>query len=298
MPRKPLGYKAGFAIGSALIVIGLVMQLIVGAIDWKLLHAPANYVLLAVMCIVLVVLHLTSEQSRFVCFLTSAQAAVPSLFYATALTATMGLIRQQQGGGSAADVLGLTSMLTAWPFVLTYVWMTLIVGLVAVKQVAQIINKQKPWLRTLPSLLCHVGLFVALTAATLGSADIQKLRMICMKGKPQSYVVNEGGQLKKISVAIELKHFILETSEEGMPKRFASEVSVIEPSGKRTEATIDVNHPIEVKGWKIYQYGYDTMTGAESRISIFELVHDPWLPAVYVGIYLLLAGAVLMFLRK
>ena len=62
MPRKPLGYKAGFTIGSALIVIGLVMQLIVGAIDWRLLHAPANYVLLAVTCIVLVVLHLTSHR--------------------------------------------------------------------------------------------------------------------------------------------------------------------------------------------------------------------------------------------
>lgn len=35
--------------------------------------------------------------------------------------------------------------------------------------------------------------------------------------------------------------------------------------------------------------------GAKSTLSIFELVTDPWLPVVYIGIGLLLLGAVLMF---
>jgi hypothetical protein len=50
-----------------------------------------------------------------------------------------------------------------------------------------------------------------------------------------------------------------------------------------------------VDGWKIYQFGYDTQQGANSRISILELVSDPWLPFVYTGIYMMLAGAVCMF---
>ncbi len=36
--------------------------------------------------------------------------------------------------------------------------------------------------------------------------------------------------------------------------------------------------------------------GAQSQISILELVSDPWLPLVYTGIYMMLAGAVCMFL--
>ena len=60
--------------------------------------------------------------------------------------------------------------------------------------------------------------------------------------------------------------------------------------------TVDVNHPLAVEGWKIYQLGYDEMRGKESEYSILELVRDPWLPFVYTGIYMLITGAVWMFL--
>lgn len=33
--------------------------------------------------------------------------------------------------------------------------------------------------------------------------------------------------------------------------------------------------PVEVDGWMIYQYGYDTQKGAESQTSVLELVSDP-----------------------
>lgn len=36
--------------------------------------------------------------------------------------------------------------------------------------------------------------------------------------------------------------------------------------------------------------------GKWSAYSVFELVSDPWLPVVYIGIYLLLVGAVGIFL--
>ena len=37
--------------------------------------------------------------------------------------------------------------------------------------------------------------------------------------------------------------------------------------------------------------------GKWSNLSVFELVRDPWLPAVYFGIYMILMGAVLMFIQ-
>ena len=39
-----------------------------------------------------------------------------------------------------------------------------------------------------------------------------------------------------------------------------------------------------------------TMSGKWSNVSVFELVRDPWLNVVYVGIYLLIIGAIGMFL--
>ena len=59
-----------------------------------------------------------------------------------------------------------------------------------------------------------------------------------------------------------------------------------------------MNKPLNVDGWKIYQLSYDEALGRWSDVSIFELVKDPWLPAVYCGIALMLAGAVLLFLNS
>ena len=98
-------------------------------------------------------------------------------------------------------------------------------------------------------------------------------------------------------IAVELKQFIMETYDDGSPRRFASDVNIFTKSGKSFQAMVEVNKPVEVKGWKIYQYGYDTQMGAQSRISILELVRDPWLPFVYAGIYMMLAGAICLFIQ-
>ena len=80
------------------------------------------------------------------------------------------------------------------------------------------------------------------------------------------------------------------------PKRFASDIQILTKSGKNISATVDVNKPVSIDGWKIYQYGYDTQMGAMSTTSILELVSDPWLPFVYTGIMMMIAGAISMFL--
>ncbi len=80
------------------------------------------------------------------------------------------------------------------------------------------------------------------------------------------------------------------------PKRYASEVIVYTKSGKEVQTVIEVNKPLKIDGWKIYQVSYDEIMGRWSNISIFELVKDPWLPYVYVGIILMLLGAVLLFI--
>ena len=86
----------------------------------------------------------------------------------------------------------------------------------------------------------------------------------------------------------------METYPNGMPKRFASDVVVTGKSGKETSAVIEVNKPLKVDGWKMYQYGYDEEAGTESKISVLELVRDPWLAFVYSGIFMMLSGAFLM----
>lgn len=76
------------------------------------------------------------------------------------------------------------------------------------------------------------------------------------------------------------------------PQRFASEVVWHTESGLRQEGTVEVNKPFELDGWKMYQSGYDETRGRWSEVSVFELVRDPWLPYVYIGMGLMISGAV------
>lgn len=82
------------------------------------------------------------------------------------------------------------------------------------------------------------------------------------------------------------------------PKKYASAVKVYTKDQKIYVDTIQVNKPLDAMGWKIYQLDYDKEKGRWSETSVFQLVRDPWLPVVYAGFLMMLAGAVSLFIRK
>ena len=270
--------KKGFLIGGGIIIIGLILELIVGPVKWEAFAWPVNGIVLVGFLTLIIALFLLRKKISAFRFIGTYQAAIPTLTYAVVLTIIMGLTKQ------TSDGTWLNSMLTFWPFVLIYVYMAVILGMVILRR------------HDIPFLLNHFGLFLAMTTATLGNADMQRLMMITNVGETEWRALNQNGEVREMPLTVELKRFIMETYDDGSPKRFASEIQILTKSGKKIETTVDVNKPVEVEGWKIYQYGYDTQMGAMSQTSILELVRDPWLPAVYTGIYMMLAGAVCMFI--
>lgn len=286
MWTKPWAMKEGFLIGGGLMLVGMLLELSVGSVVWESFAWPANGFVLAGFLAIIAVIFLLRKKFYAFRFIGTYQAAIPTLVYAVILTMIMGLTRQEVGG------TWLNDMLTFWPFVLTYVYMAIILGVVILRRLTHLTS----WRRDLPFLLNHLGLFLAMTTATLGNADMQRLKMITTVGESEWRALTQEGSIREMPLAIELKRFIMETYDDGSPKRFASEIQILTKSGKNIQTTVDVNKPFEVDGWKIYQYGYDTQMGARSQISILELVSDPWLPLVYTGIYMMLAGAVCMFI--
>lgn len=289
MWTKPWTMKEGFLIGGGLIAIGLMLELCVGPIVWEVFAWPVNGMVLAVFLAIISGLFLLRKKVYAFRFIGTYQAAIPTLIYAVVLTIIMGLTRQ------TVDGTWLNNMLTFWPFVLIYVYIAVILGQIILRRILNFQFSILNLKRDVPFLLNHLGLFLAMTTATLGNADMQRLKMITVVGEPEWRALTNEGAVREMPLTIELKKFIMETYDDGSPKRFASEIQILTKSGKNIETTIDVNKPAEVEGWKIYQYGYDTQMGAMSQTSILELVSDPWLPLVYTGIYMMLGGAVCMF---
>ena len=395
--------KEGFVTGAGLILVGLALQYSVGPIDWSAFAFPINAICLVLYLAFLALIYALRHRVRLFSFFFTTEAAVPTLLYAALLTVAMGLTRQVAPHERAIDPIGLTRMLSFWPFVLIYGRLTGIVGLIAIRQILHF------RLRELPSLLSHLGVFIAIVAATLGSADMERVKLTASMDMPEWRATHEQGFLE-LPLAIQLEKFTIDeyppklliiNSKTGKsipaknpeivlvdkhfregkllkwrirvrqnlplaapvvtsdtvryvgwgssgavtallveaqpmegdravgkplvgwvtcgsylfpfqelkltkdlslvmarrePERYASRIHVYTRSQKNIVATVEVNKPVSIDGWRIYQLSYDESMGRWSETSTFELVKDPWLPAVYVGIYLLLAGAVLTFI--
>ena len=401
MWNKPWKLREGIMIGAGLLVTGILLQATVGKIEWDWIAFPVNVIVLAAFLILLGVMNALRKKVYVFGWLSHYTAAVFSLLWVVVATVLMGLVKQVPSHHAIDAVEGLfTQMLSSWPFVLLYIWMSLSLGMAILRSTFPFHWKK------IPFLLNHVGLFIALVAATLGNADMQRLRMTTSLGNTEWRAQDEENQnLVELPLAIELNDFTIDEYppklmlidnatgkvlpedapahvllEEGVshgdlldwelnitqsipeaasvatedtlrftefrsmgatyaiylkaknrkthetkegwvscgsfmfpykalklndrismvmperePQRFASDVTLYTESGKQESGTIEVNKPYEIDGWKIYQLSYDETKGRWSNISVFELVRDPWLPYVYIGIGMMILGAVCLF---
>ena len=435
MWNKPYTLKEGTAIVAGLLVTGGLLQVTLGPLEWGLFAWPANFITLILFVLLLIVAFLLRKRSYFCLFMSTMQAAIPAIAAAAILTLIMGVTKQVAEGKRPMDPVGLTKMLSFWPFILVYVWMTAILGEVTISQIARF-----SW-RRFPTLVSHVGLFIILTCGTLGSADMLRVKMYCETGQPEWRGLDAFNNVHQLPVAIQLEKFTIDEyppklmlidktgrplpqdkpenllvdngmksgqlldckidilkridnavpvmlskmigkMPEGMmgnirmdslgqarnkdgyiasdasgsacallvrvtrgvnangssdsnlikgqkqvmtgwitsgsylfpyqalrlkdgrmlampnrePRRFASLVNIYTQGGQNIQTEIEVNKPFTIEGWKIYQLSYNEQMGKWSNLSVFELVTDPWLPVVYIGIFMLLIGAVGMFL--
>lgn len=285
---KVWGMTVGSVVCCGMIIVGMLLQLMVGPVRWDTMAWPVNGIVLAVLILCIVVMHLMRGRVRLFQWMATLQAGIPAMVACAMLTVLMGVTRQVPSGHVPTEPFGITSMLTFWPFVLSYLWLTILVGMVCM-------TRLRPRWHNVPFLFNHLGLFIALVAGTLGNADMQQLQMIVQEGKTEWRAVDSKHRVHEMPIAVELHDFSIEEQ----PKlSYLSDVTVYTKSGITVRDTIRVNKPLSVRGWKIYQYSYDEAKGGMSDISILELVRDPWLPYVYLGIFMMLAGAVSLFIKS
>jgi hypothetical protein len=94
-------------------------------------------------------------------------------------------------------------------------------------------------------------------------------------------------------LGLENRQYLVLTKPE--PKKFSSKIKVFTIDKEEYNTVLEVNKPLEVMGWKLYQLSYDERFGKYSPTSTIELVKDPWLPVVYLGVFMMIAGAIYLF---
>ncbi len=243
------------------------MQIDLGILAW-----PLNGVLTGLYIVVLVLLYLFRKKLPFVPWLMTGRAAVWTIVLFVVLALCLG-------------VTGERSVLQSIPFLLSGLAMTMVLGLVVIKHLFAFS------IRKIPFLCNHLGLFVILVAASMGSADLQRLRMTAYVNLPERQAVDKYGRVHELPFALELKDFSIDRHQtDGSPRNFVSQIVPHTQRGVGEPCILEVNRPLVLESWAIYQYGYDVSRGDDSDYSVLELVRDPWQPLVYAGVAMMVLG--------
>jgi hypothetical protein len=67
-----------------------------------------------------------------------------------------------------------------------------------------------------------------------------------------------------------------------------------------TDTLLEVNKPVKIGGWRLYQAGYDKSKSKWSTLSVIEAVNDPWRKFSLMGLTMVVAGmfSLLIFRNK
>ena len=207
MWQKPWGYKEGFAICGGLFLTGTFLQITIGKCELSILSYPMNVCVGVLYLVILLLIYAFSQKSYFIRWMGSCQAAVSSMVSVAMLTVVMGLIRQVKSDVpllGAESWLGFSQMLSACSFVLLFLWMITLLGLTTIRRIHHF-----RWC-DFPFVLNHLGLFLALTGAILGNADMERLRMTTKTGQAEWRALDENQEMRELPLAIELQDFTID----------------------------------------------------------------------------------------
>ena len=139
-------------------------------------------------------------------------------------------------------------------------------------------------------ILIHGGLLLALLGGFAGTPDTAEWRLPVGKEWPtrQAYTPQYGKI--RLPYSLQLKDFDVTYYANGMPQNFQAHLLL----DSTKDITLSVNHPYALSpNDDLYLVDYEHV--AEPRFCIVQLVRQPWKYVQSFGIWLLLAGCVLLF---
>jgi hypothetical protein len=391
----PWDYREGILIAAGLLVLGFIIEFSTGSKGISIPAWPSNLLILLlfvgyVIAFQILVKHPIKK------WLSSTPAAITAISVFALLTLLMGFIPQSDN--SAGDFIsksGLSHIARSWPFMLCSFYLLLVLSFTIIRRI-------RPFsIKNIAFTLNHLGLWIVIVAASLGSSDAIKLNMMLVENKVVNVAYDAYGQAFETNLGLKLVKFSIEeyppqlglidartgkllyaekdllevkkgykatmgdwtvgiidfienaqkdsagfspssaygtapaalvstfnnkTKEPDTgwvsagspmvypknldlqdnkavamtirkPKKFASEIRAYSKTNDYQDFIIEVNKPARFKGWTIYQSGYDEPMGKWSKRSVVQLVRDPWLPVVYTGLFMIMAGALYIFWR-
>ena len=223
--QVPWGYAESFLIATGLIIIGFLLEYTIQGTNEGNIRYPLNLILGAIFLIILPGFYLAIRGSNLLRFLSGVPASVGAITMLTLLVIVMGVTPQVPiQEDNFVTKLGVNQLTTSWPFLFINFYLLIVLGLVIIRRTFPF--QWKNW-----GFLCsHLGLWITIFTAGLGSGDLMRLRMDLYENKIEWKAYDEKGNYYELPLAIKLDDF---TIEEFNPK-----LAVVDNvTGKLYEAT-------------------------------------------------------------
>lgn len=197
----PWKYKESFLFALLLLFTGVLLEVITYDRGINVPAFPHNMFALMIFVITLAFLHFFYRKSLIVKWLTSVPAAISSICLLSVVILLLGLLKQENQPGSVLTALGFTHVKNSWILILAQIYLLTVLGLVVFKRIAKL-NK-----RNIGFLLNHAGLWIVIAGASLGTGDLQRLRMELHKGETIWYAYDDQNRVYELPFAVELQNF-------------------------------------------------------------------------------------------
>lgn len=257
-----------FTIGG---IVTVLLQHFCGNFPVEIFRFPLNLIIMVVWLYILMELYKAREYNIVTRYLLSNEATWMSIMLLILACIAMGLQRHPAT--------------TSYPFVLAIFYTLTQLTLVIMRGWRN--SEGVRW-----RFLCnHVGLWLAVGAGFWGSPDMDVLRTIVDTEQPTQVAYRMDGSASTLKYNLQLMDFRAEYYENNTPSSYEADIMI---DGQRV--TLSVNHPhahsfIE----DIYLTAYDY--NSNGVYCIIQIVKQPAKWVMAIGIIMLIAGAIMMFVQ-
>ncbi len=163
--KKKWGYAESFVVSFEIMILGFVIEIFLKGSGVRPPQLPYTIYLILALIAILLFIHLTFRNAPLTRWFSSVPCSVSAISVYALLVMLLGFIPQQGGQAGWLQLTGLSHLKNSWPFYLIQLYVIFSLGLVVLRRGIPFKRKN------LGFLLNHLGLWITLVAAGLGSGD-------------------------------------------------------------------------------------------------------------------------------
>lgn len=273
-----------------LLLLSVVAQCIFGNFPFAFFAFPLDVLLALIWMGGMGYVYKEKRSSRFVRLWLSPQCTYWTLGWLLAGCLVIGLFpqlsAQEIAGKSGIFVrLGCYHFTSSWIFVVGLFGLLTHLGMITLRRA--FLPGRNRW----RFVLNHAGLWLALFAGFIGSAEEQTLRMPVFRTSPSNEAFTEQGKRVYLPNSLQLITFTVEHYPNGSPRHFFADISI---DGK--PAHLEVNHPYAASWAEDYYLTSYDVQSSQPQYCVVQIVREPLKFLMWLGIVMMLCGSCLLFL--